>query len=240
MDSKHYVLKEILSEDELELFLRLRYSCFVNSASSLFMKANDKAIDVNYYDRNSLHYGIYKQHQKNTEPVGYFRIVLERPTVANNWVKNISLRAGLSGIIDHKPLSVFPCLGIYPDSSLEQEFYAKKVEAEKAGEVSRFFIVEKERSLKLSLQIIRGAFAIGLLHLQHGFVGCFNEHSKAYMKFGFKQYPGSSTFSFDTTLRQKKGIILYWKTNYLTIELRKKFKIIQDQFLENNCLTFNI
>lgn len=239
MDSKQYILKEILSEDELELFLRLRYSSFANSASSLFINENDNAIDVNYYDRNSLHYGIYKQQQKNTEPVGYFRIVLERPTLANNWVKNISLRAGLSVIIDHKPLSVFPCLGIYPDNSLEQEFYAKKNTAEKAGEVSRFFIVEKERSLKLSLQIIRGAFAIGLLHLQHGFVGCFNDHSKAYMKFGFRQYPGSLTFSFDTAQRQKKGIILYWKTNYLTSELKKIFKIVQDQYLTNNCLTLN-
>jgi hypothetical protein len=240
MDSKQYILKEILSEDELELFLRLRYSCFANSASSLFMGKNDNAIDVNYYDRNSLHYGIYKKQQKFTEPVGYFRIVLERPTLANEWVKNISSRAGLSGVIDYKPVSVFPCLGIYPDSSLEQEFYAKKNAAEKAGEVSRFFIVEQERSLKLSLQIIKSAFAIGLLYLQHGFIGCFNDHSKTYMKFGFRQYPGSLTFSFDTAQRQKKGIILYWKTNYLTGELKKVFKIIQDQFLANNCLTLNI
>ncbi|MBC7936683.1 MAG: hypothetical protein H7Y86_15135 [Rhizobacter sp.] len=240
MQRKEYILKEILSEAELELFLRLRYGCFSKSASGLFINENDKAIDVNYYDRNSLHYGIYKTHPLKTELVGYFRIVLEEPTLANHWVQNISSRAGLSRITNHKPASVFPCLGIYPHSSLEQGFYAKKKAAEKAGEVSRFFIVEKERSLKLSLQIIKGAFAIGLLHLQHGFVGCFNEHSKAYMKFGFRQYPQSITFSFDTPLKQKKGIILYWRTSYLTSELEKMFKNIQDPFLANNCLTISI
>ena len=77
MKDKQYILKEILSETELELFLRLRYNGFCNSAASLFLTKNNNAIDVNYYDRNSQHYGIYIKQDKKKEPVGYFRIVLE-------------------------------------------------------------------------------------------------------------------------------------------------------------------
>src|ERR1700712_5363219 len=114
MNAKQYILKEISSETELENFLRLRYQGFCKSASSLFIAKNNNAIDVNYYDKNSKHYAIYAMQDNKTEPVGYFRIVLEEPTIANEWVKNISLRAGLSDLTEHKPPSIFPCLGNYP------------------------------------------------------------------------------------------------------------------------------
>jgi hypothetical protein len=240
MNFKKYILKEILSEAELELFLRLRYNCFSHSASSLFVDKNAKAVDINYYDMNSLHYGIYMQQQQNAEPVGYFRIILEEATNAEDWVRNISYRVGLADCIQNKPQAIFPCLGVYPGNNLEQEFYTRKRSNEKAGEVSRFFIVEPERCLKLSLQIIRSAFAIGVLYLQHAFVGCFNNHSKAYMKFGFRQYPGTSGFSLDSIMGQKEGVILYCKRSYLTTELLKLFKIIQDQFLLQHCLSFTV
>ena len=240
MSNKQYILKEILPETELELFLRLRYDGFCKSASSLFVTKNDNDIDINYYDRNSQHYGICIRQDKINKPVGYFRIVLEEPTIADEWVNNISLRAGLTHLTRHKPQSIFPCLSIYPNRNLEQEFYIKKASSEKAGEVSRFLIIKSERSLSLSLQIIRSAFAIAMLQIQHAFVGCFHNHSKAYMKFGFRQCPGSSTFSFDSTSRQKEGIILYCKTQYLKTELKTRFKIMQLQFLSNSCLTFNL
>ncbi len=154
-------------------------------------------------------------------------------------MKNISLRAGVTHLTEHKPPSVFPCLGVYPYTGLEQEFYARKSSSEKAGEVSRFLIIQSERSVRLSLQIIRSAFAIALLHIQHAFVGCFHEHSRAYMKFGFRQCPGSSTFSLNSTSTQK-GIILYCKTQYLTNESKAGFKKIQERFLSDNCLEFSL
>jgi hypothetical protein len=239
MTVKQYILREILSETELENFLRLRYDGFCTSASNLFVTRNSNAIDVNYYDRNSKHYGVYTKKDKKSEPVGYFRIVLEEPTIADEWVSNISRRYGLTYLTEHKPQSAFPCLGIYPHSGLEQEFYKRKLVSEKAGEVSRFLIIQSERSLRLSLYIIRSAFAIALLHIQHALVGCFHDHSKVYMNFGFRQCPGSSTFSFDSAPRQKEGMILYCKTQYLTNELKTKCKEIQEQFLSNRCLTFS-
>jgi hypothetical protein len=238
MNDRQYFLKEIGSEMELELFLRLRYEGFCKSASGVFVNKNDNAIDINYYDRNSHHYGIFKNQDKKTEPVGYFRIVLEEPTVADQWVKNISLRTGLTHLTAYKPRSVFPCLGIYPRADLEQEFYTGKAASERAGEVSRFVIIRSERSVKLSLQIIKIAFAIALLKIEHAFVGCFSEHSKTYMKFGFRQCPGSSTFSFESVMSQKEGLILYCSSAYLTRELQSKCKIMQRQFLLDKCLAF--
>lgn len=240
MKDKHYILKEILSETDLEYFLRLRYHDFLMSASNQFVSKNNRAIDVNYYDRNSRHYGIYTLHDKKTEPVGYFRIVLEQPTMADEWVRNISQRAGLTALTDRKPPSMFPCLGICPNTGLEQEFYTLRSITGKAGEVSRFLIIQSERSLMLSLQIIRSAFAIAMLHIQHAFVGCFHDHSKVYMRFGFRQWPGSTTFFFNSSVRQKEGIILYCQAQYMTNELKMICKKLQDQFLLDSCLAFNL
>jgi hypothetical protein len=91
----------------------------------------------------------------------------------------------------------------------------------------------------MSLQIIQSAFAIALLNIQHAFVGCFHDHSKAYMKFGFRQCAGSCTFSLDSKAMRKEAIILYCRTHYIKSELKRGIKIMQDQFLSNVCMTFN-
>lgn len=239
MNTKKYILREILSEQELEQFLRLRYNCFCKSDAEFFVSKNIHGIDLNYYDRNSNHYGLYMVQNKSKEPVGYFRIILEEPTKADRWIQNISKRFDLSYLTEHRLTFKFPCLGICPDTGLEQDFYEKKEVTEKVGEAGRLLIVEAERSLKLSLQLIKSAIAIAELYVQHAFIGCFHEHSKAYTRLGFKQYPGSSTFSFDLPVLRKKGVVLYCRSEYLSSELKTKLKIIQNQYAENNSLTFS-
>ena len=59
MKNKQYILQEISCEQELEIFLRLRYNCFSKSAAGVFVTKNSNDIDLNYYDRNSNHYGLY-------------------------------------------------------------------------------------------------------------------------------------------------------------------------------------
>lgn len=240
MNNKDYILKEISSEPELELFLRFRYRGFSNSTAGHVLTENSSAIDINYYDRKSRHYAIYTEQNRKAVPVGYFRIVLEEPTKAAEWVSNISARAGLTRLTEQPQQFTFPFSGIYPDTGLEQEFYARKTPCEKAGEVSRFVICESERSVRLSLQIIKSAFAIALLHIQHAFVLCRNDHSKAYMKFGFMQCPGSSTFTIDSIESRKAGKLLYCGTGHVTNELKTRFKIMQQQFLKNRCLALNL
>jgi|GEM_PF-3484520 len=240
MNIKQYVLQEISSEQELEKFFRLRYDCFCKSDAELFVTKNEIRIDLNYYDRNSKHYGLYLAKNDSKEPVGYFRIVLENSTKANVWVQNISNRLGIINLTQHKPVSRLPCLGIYPDTKLEHRFYTKKKATEKAGEAGRLLIVKSERSVKLSLQLIKCAFALAALNVHHAFVGCFKEHAKAYTRLGFKQYPGTSAFFPDKSSTLKEGIVLYCKAEYISAELKLKIKLIQNQFIENNCLSFHV
>ncbi|MEO5564856.1 MAG: hypothetical protein ABIR18_15520 [Chitinophagaceae bacterium] len=238
MNTKQYVLQEILSEQELERFLRLRYDCFCRSDAELFVSKNTSNIDLNYYDRNSRHYGLYLANDQSKEPAGYFRIVLEEPTKADKWVQNISQRLGLTNLTEHKPASRFPCLGMYPDTKLEKHFFTKRQATEKIGEASRLLIVNSERSVKLSLELIKIAFAIAALYIQHAFVGCFKGHSKAYTRIGFRQYPGSSAFFPDASALQKEAVLLYCRAEYLRSDLKTKLKIMQTQFVENKSLTF--
>lgn len=240
MNTKKYLLREISSEQELEQFLRLRYKCFCKSDAEFFVPKNVHGIDLNYYDKNSNHYGLYLVQNKSKEPVGYFRIILEEPTKADRWIQNISKRFGLNHLSEHRPIFKFPCLGVHPDTRLEQDFYEKKEATEKVGEASRLFIVEAERSLKLSLQLIKSAIAIAELHVQHAFVGCFYEHSKVYTRFGFKQYPGSSASPFDLPVSRKKGVVLYCRSAYLPFEIKTNLKMIQNQYAENNSMTFSL
>ena len=205
MRTKQYLIKEISSEPELELFLKFRYHGLSNSQISHVVSSNCNAIDVNYHDRNSLHYGVYLQQSKKKDAVGYFRIILEHPTRANEWTKNILLRTGLNNLAEPESESIFPCLSAYPHADLQQEFYRRKAPQDKAGEVSRFLISPAERSVKLSLQIIRSAFAIALSRIQYAFLLCMPDHSSAYMKFGFRQCPCRRFLSLRQLPAKKNG-----------------------------------
>jgi hypothetical protein len=237
---KEYLIKEISSERELETFLRFRYQELSDSDISHVVTRNSAAIDLNYYDRNSLHYGVYLQQNDKNDPVGYFRIILEHPTKASEWAGNISLKSGLSDLIEPDSRSTFPCLGAYPYADLHQQFYRYKTPMDKVGEVSRFLISPGERSVKLSLQIIRSAFAIALSRIQYAFLLCMPEHSKAYMKFGFRQCPLSSVFRLDTAAGKKERVILYCKPKFVTPELKEYFRTMQEQFLTDGFIKFGI
>jgi hypothetical protein len=238
MEKGKYFLKEILCETELEIFLRLRHQVFNQSSAKMLVAKGNGQIDINYYDRNSLHYGVYKNQEGNPTPVGYFRIVLENPTISDHWITNISTRNNVYEMVEPKPASTFPCLGYYPYEDLENRFQQKRKAFERVGEVSRFFIIHTERSMRLSMHIIKSSFAIALLHIQHAFVGCFSDHSRTYQKFGFKPYPGSSTFMFDIMGRKKEGIILHCRSSYLASETKKSFTQMQWDFLLRKSILF--
>jgi hypothetical protein len=232
MKNKQYILQEILSEDQLEQFLKLRYTCFFHSSSRLFITKNENEIDINYYDRNSNHYGLYLQQGNSLEPVGYFRIILEEPTKADAWIRSISERLGMSEFVEQKSKATFPCFDIYPGIELARDFYGQKKPNAKAGEISRLAIIKSERSVRLSMQLLKSASVVVLSYLQYAFVACFLEHSKAYTRLGFNQYPGSSTFSLDTNLTQNKAVVLYWASENQPEELNAELEKIQNQYLE--------
>ncbi|MBC7849913.1 MAG: hypothetical protein H7Y31_09255 [Chitinophagaceae bacterium] len=239
MSEKEYVLQEIESEDELEQFLRLRYEVFFNSDAEMFISENDQQIDLNYYDHRSHHYGLYHSFDGVKKRIGYFRIVVDKRTMADQWVANISRRVGLRHLAGFRPRSTLPCFNAYPDANLEEKFYSRKEIFGNVGEASRLMIATNERSLKLSLQLLKMALAIGVMYVEHAFVGCFQEHSKAYSRLGFEQMSGTSLFQIDLPNMQKKGMIMYCRTKDLSNDMKRSLRRIQVQFVKDKVLRFS-
>jgi hypothetical protein len=163
---------------------------------------------------------------------------LEQPTIASEWASNILVKNDLFDLLEPGPQLTFPCLSAYPHGNLHQQFYQYKKPLDKVGEVSRFLISPGERSVKLSLQIIRSAFAIALSLLQYAFLLCMPEHAKAYMKFGFRQCPLSSVFNLDGAAGKKERLILYCRPKFVSSELKQYFQVMQERYLADGCLKF--
>lgn len=231
-----YILRETTSEEELERLLHLRYQCFNNSDTKILIKENDLKIDLNYYDRNAYHYGVYKVIDHDEIPIGYFRQIFKTPTYADNWVQNICKKNNLSHSIEQKPNFDFPCLDMYSSFSVQEGFPA--VIEESTCEISRLMLIENERSLKLIVAIIQKAFAVGLIYSQNAIIGCFQSHSKLYKKMGFKNIPGADVFQVDCFGKIQDAVILHWSDDDMAKEL--EIIEIQNQYHKEHRIVFSV
>ena len=73
-NQKTYKFREIVDEDELEKFMRLRYETYFNSSMRNFLQINDEKIDIDIYDLHSRHFGLFCEEK----PIGFIRVVIHQ------------------------------------------------------------------------------------------------------------------------------------------------------------------
>ena len=226
--NKHSFLQEILSETEPELFLKLRCHCLSSPDASEFAQQHNKAIDINYYDNNSLHYGAYLHVQQHAAPVGYLRIVVIKQTIADVCIKGFAQKFSLPVINNRKPVSPFPFIGINHGMGLEQEFFAHIASIESTGKINGLSIVEQEGSLMLAVKMIRSAIANTCLHLQQTVAKFFR----------LKIYPRTPAFTAGAASQQRQPLILFCKTDFIEFEWQQPIQQLRKEFMKENCLPF--
>ena len=79
MSSGHLIFREAKSMNELLPILRLRYSIYYNEEETtrLFLKPNSLNIDIDSYDLNARHFGLYHAFKNKENLIGCCRIIYE-------------------------------------------------------------------------------------------------------------------------------------------------------------------
>lgn len=77
MSSFHLIFREAKDIEELLPLLRLRYSIYLNErkVTRQFLKLNSLNIDIDFFDLNARHFGLYHTHNEMESLIGCCRIV---------------------------------------------------------------------------------------------------------------------------------------------------------------------
>lgn len=165
------IFREIATADALIPFLQLRYRLFRGSDDpylNLVVPENPEALDLDRYDRQAWHLGLFRRDGHGEEAVGYSRFILETDTPMGAQLAGLAGRYPRSArVLETAPAA--PWLALEKVAGLEAPVRQYAAEARRLGcrhvvEVSRTCIDDAARSYPLTRWLYRCLMVFGLVH----------------------------------------------------------------------------
>jgi hypothetical protein len=197
MNEHYYVYRQPESIEELKQLLLLRYTVCRQSRIEKFIVENDAGIDLDCYDVNAYHFGLFEHVEKVSRPVGYVRMITDHKGPLANHIRSIASEVTiLEKRTSDVPTSPFPLLTCSPDATRIFEFY-KEQQAKGAMviEVSRLSLERSARGLRVASHMVGSTFAAGMVYgVGHALMFCHVLHEKFYHQYGFERFRDTTDF----------------------------------------------
>ncbi len=239
-NNSNYVCREPKSIEELLEIFHLRYKIYTDSGLSNFLLPTTKQceLDIDWYDLNSLHFGLYEKEGNMQKLVGTMRMVGQTETKTANWIRNLSLSIPeVQLVIQNVPDKLIPMMNYMPFPDSIEAIYKKCiVQGKELLEISRFAIDNSHRALFLSRFMIETMIAVAQLKGNSMIFTCAPKHRMLYQ--AFHNWPLYLTPEFIC-----KGIertIIYWDMSLLPKHLHRKIKKAAENFIARKELHFSL
>lgn len=180
-----YTVREPRTVQELEELLRLRYRVFRASKLRLFTSENPSGMDVDAWDKHAWHVGLYKRTEAGSRPLGYMRIIHNRPERSPLMLELGTRHPALKEIIGRQAPAAMPFADRRADAGIEL-FTA--VRSGTVAEVSRFSLADEEGGPRLCRFFVESVIAIFHLKRVENLVFEVSEHHLAfYLAYGYRE-----------------------------------------------------
>ncbi|MBI5022090.1 MAG: GNAT family N-acetyltransferase [Ignavibacteriales bacterium] len=216
MQKTYYEFRQLESTNELKQFLLLRYSIYRESRLAMFSPENDLGIDLDCYDVNSVHFGLFEHSDGISRPVGYIRMITDqRGPFANEIISIASESQELYRKVTDTPAEPFPIISYCPDGQVIKEFCEKvQSSGKKVVEASRFSLDKSIRGHKMADHFLTAISASFIVHdVEFSLMTCHLLHKSFYSGFGFRQVEG--TVDYYTELYNYRFFCLTGSAEYL-------------------------
>ena len=222
-----YVVREPRNVQELESLLRLRYREFQPHG---MIAENPYALDLDYFDQNAYHVGLFREENGVSTAIGSMRMVISTPTRFQPMIQEIAAQAScLMQKLAETPLKPLPLFNYAPFPEALKEFWS---EAQRQGhgvfEGSRFCIQKEASNTGLATFLLEGANAISA-HRLPNYIWCnavTTRHEACYSRSGYRRI--SRTGCFDHPHGQ--ACVLHASMGTLPLEKRLRIEKMQSQF----------
>ncbi|TXB68405.1 N-acyl amino acid synthase FeeM domain-containing protein [Phaeodactylibacter luteus] len=186
---QHLNFRPAAGPEELQRLFQLRYEGYLESHCASLVKTNELGFELESYDHCAHHLGLFLEGHYGARPIGYMRLVIDGPTQARAWVKQLAQAHGLS-VPERPEGEAWPLLNNCPEQAPVQ---ALQQEARKAGrqiaEASRFVFSPEARAAGYARFFLEAALAqaVHIYGLGGVVLACHPRHAASYLRMGFQQ-----------------------------------------------------
>lgn len=184
----NFVVRLAKTAAELEAILKVRYEV-LRVDFSMYTPENSIGIDIDQWDTQAYHLGLWKIADGREEPVGYMRVIQTSPTAAQEEVfKIVKIFPSLenqSKRTSKNPIRFLEIFQNYKEARIKYDGFPN----EKIMEGSRLAVKKEYRKLNPGRFLVEASFALfyGNDVFHHGFIEVRENHFPAYYRYGFRQ-----------------------------------------------------
>ncbi len=195
----YYEFREVTDANELEQTFRLRYRVYRACELSHFLPQNEHKLDIDAYDLRSHHYGLFFNHDGESQVVGCVRVVTDHETAAAPAVRLIAgAHRHFAQVASQSPREVFPLLEYAPcRTEVLSLYHSCRERGKEIVEAGRLALDPAHQCQHLGALLVQAAAAaVGFLIGQYGYaLVTANQHaSRFYRVGGFGKIPGAIPF----------------------------------------------
>ncbi|MBP6812073.1 MAG: hypothetical protein KA138_11165 [Saprospiraceae bacterium] len=222
-----FVVREPRNVKELESLLRLRYQEFQPHG---MIAENPYALDLDYFDQNAYHVGLFREENGVSSAIGSMRMVVSTPTRFQPMVQEIAARASyFMQKLTETPLKPLPLFNYAPFSEALDRFWnTAQCKGFGVFEASRFCIRKDSSTMGLATFLMEGANAISA-QLLPNYIWCnavTTRHEACHRRNGYHRIPGTDCFDHP----HGQACILHASMETLPVEKRLRIEKMQSQF----------
>lgn len=187
----YFSFREAETAAEMKSMLQLRYRGYLASRCAGFMQANPHGLDLDAYDLQARHFGLFQYEGSQKTVVGYMRLAQDSVSPQLKEIWQLSMHyPDLINDINFSSEKPYPIMGHLHQTAPVMDYYHHiKKQGETLVEASRMVIeADRRSSMGLSKFMIDSALSIGLFSSQkydHCILGCSPAHRRYYERFGF-------------------------------------------------------
>ncbi len=233
-----YKFREIKSEAELEHFMHLRYERYMKSSNKSFVKLNENKIDIDVYDLNSKHFGLFYKEA----PVGGFRLINHKSEIYDEKAFNIGLKYGVfneelhsrENLIKHD----YPDFPFISNSEIPRSIssFYKSVTKQKNDilEGSRLVLIGKHNGLRLAKFLVECSIVYSIIcSKKHYVLNCRSTHERFYKGYGFRTINDDDR----SYLKEKTESAALLSLSSIGSKFHDSFHEMAYQFTNNNTIS---
>ncbi len=228
-----FTFREVRTKHELLDTLRLRYAVYTKSRLSGFCAKASEELDVDCYDANARHFGLYVIDGDKQKLVGSLRVVEKGQTEAATMLKQLAHdHSAIDEVLQELPKEHFPLLTYGQESNNIKAYLA---DPEQQGvlivEPGRLILSDAFRSIRLARFIIESSLAIYFFSydaIDKAVLGCCRSQKRFYIRYGFCAIPGTSDNFWDQ--QHVSGSVLVAAPTDVPSSCRVRLQRMADEF----------
>jgi N-acyl-L-homoserine lactone synthetase len=185
-----YVFRVPYTKGELKALLMLRYRIF-RETKEWAMKENDQDIDIDFFDLQSIHFGLYKYIGEVQVPVGHLRLAVSNRNSPNTeWVRSLAEDFGLPAGWDTPPQYALPHFVFLDDNLADLIAGEAGAQNETLIETSRYCVSYEAMAISIAHFMVGSIYEAAYDYFKNERVGFYAMvpvmHQSFYKLYGFE------------------------------------------------------